>query len=1169
MVRTRTALRKCGGHDVADNDKDSINFLSLAPSKVMATECSSTSLRRSPRKKIGLASTIMITPSPVNHSTNEVGDIFLNHTSATSGTEVSRRLFRRRQISGEPQTMKKNDDAKMSPTAMAPSKILFSKKPFSKASVENKFQQQQQRKCRRLLMRSTLDSLAMLGAPSVKINSTLQDGHGARVGYTKGKEGNDDRTEKNIQPETEKAPLSRSQIPLELVRIIAPFAGSPLSNVEQFTISATSEKADSLPRKQSLTEIESPNISSKKVIRLPSANSSHSTSRPSLRPRHSQFQHDSFSFSGFQSDQKYHASSDEPSVKRRRGLPPKASTTKLELEPKPVVASDVGVQKKRRGRPPKRTPKTSVPPTAILKVTTMKKKRGRPPTKLVHGRTVEDALTIEQLVERKGGRQPKDEVQFLPNAIVAVPKRKRESPPKSFYKNDSTKERAKSQATRDTHEVLTPTLMDPPIKRKRGRPPKKSSPETLGMKEGRGIEPPAKRKCRNVHLASRGKVDANSIRTEQPEYNDLQRLESPDKDHTTILMKESSPSIRKRVRPRKGGKSSQLSAVEPRSVSSRHAKLHSTFDIEEYSVLSAVGRHESRNVTTSTKPQFSTSGASRRSLGEHSAGISASPLQQRPRDRERRTENALLPPEISPVRRRAVPHTANSPVRRRMQNSPATKTAPNDVATCQFDSSTKKLIIDTALVPEAVVNAIQNQVQECLKQVQDGGAASDIMASKFNDDFAAHLPSGSGQTVNGSTKFEVAHRNDFDGRSVTSELTSDFSKAASHTGWNVSATSRVMKSSHAAFVDRNRPKVSLLSIKHSTDDRRSRVSSSRRSGFWNCSDSLAGSCARSYARFPALLPEAGNVPEEVSLKQSALTQLSTIRTATSMTNKPTNQALQNDEEEAANDSMASSLFVCGEINTKSGHCGTCSGCQRVRDCQTCESCLNKLRTFGPMPPPIGKHDECLNRRCRRYHRFGRTDVLNGRALSAGKNWIGLAKPLPSLKENQSQHSSDEEEEEKVDFASKKAPWEEGDDWSVDYSYLSEPEYRRRMATRPYRKRLSNFPSSTSSVNSKRSWLFPFSRKDKLGMVRSSVTSVSSPRKFKPEERVFVGPSVSAKDKHGRGRGQKRPQDPLYDLGLLQPRNKIAKAIPPIEAWKNDSRSIQELLRYDEADQDWV
>jgi hypothetical protein len=234
-----------------------------------------------------------------------------------------------------------------------------------------------------------------------------------------------------------------------------------------------------------------------------------------------------------------------------------------------------------------------------------------------------------------------------------------------------------------------------------------------------------------------------------------------------------------------------------------------------------------------------------------------------------------------------------------------------------------------------------------------------------------------------------------------------------------------------------------------------------------------------------------------------------------------------------------------------------------------------------------EHSLCLSRRCQRTCRVGFVDSL-----------LGLK---PSFNPLQSNHPADDKEEQSnalstdkslsyrnavknsrgtndravqnsEAYASKtmKAPWDEGDDWTVDYSYLSEPEYRRHWG-----KIINSTDSKIRSLSTRSlstpSWWLPVNEKQTIagfgGGGRTILSSVSESVVSQKRLKRMITPVSGSNSKHmkGKRRGGKRKRDPLHGLALPS----ISTDAVSVTSWRANRKCLRALMEYDEGDQDWV
>ena len=148
--------------------------------------------------------------------------------------------------------------------------------------------------------------------------------------------------------------------------------------------------------------------------------------------------------------------------------------------------------------------------------------------------------------------------------------------------------------------------------------------------------------------------------------------------------------------------------------------------------------------------------------------------------------------------------------------------------------------------------------------------------------------------------------------------------------------------------------------------------------------------------------------------------------------------------------------------------------------------------------------------------------------------------------------------EKQDYTSNnvKAPWDDGDDWTVDYSYLSDPRHRGKISNSRGSKKSSYSTSLYAS-----SWSLPLDKnRVKAGLGSGGRTSLSSVSESvisqKRSTQLPAADAAVSSNKRVRGRSVKRKRDPLHGLSL--------------PSTSTDARKcLRALMEYDEADQDWV
>jgi hypothetical protein len=379
------------------------------------------------------------------------------------------------------------------------------------------------------------------------------------------------------------------------------------------------------------------------------------------------------------------------------------------------------------------------------------------------------------------------------------------------------------------------------------------------------------------------------------------------------------------------------------------------------------------------------------------------------------------------------------------------------------------------------------------------------------------------------------------------------------------------------------------STTQSNGEERFRLPVDRRQRMWHCSDSLAGSCADWSKASTVAGLVAKKVPREVTMQKplsrsegrcrSRVGLMKTMQSSTAATKSSEEMnAENNDKTRKGMGKNITVIPVTPNITRKSRLvplsptycCGKCKGCRRTLDCQTCDFCLEKLHCYGSLPSPSTNETLplCLLRNCQRTCRVGRVDSLLGVA--------SLTKPIQpkSNKNERGEHKKEHSHQESVlskqlaenriaagkekrDSTPKntKAPWDDGDDWTVDYSYLSDPRHRGKISN----SRGSKMSSHSTSLYAS-SWSLPLDKnRVKAGLGSGGRTSLSSVSESvisqKRSTQLPAAVAVSS-NKRGRGRSVKRKRDPLHGLSL--------------PCTSTDARKcLRALMEYDEADQDWV
>jgi len=382
----------------------------------------------------------------------------------------------------------------------------------------------------------------------------------------------------------------------------------------------------------------------------------------------------------------------------------------------------------------------------------------------------------------------------------------------------------------------------------------------------------------------------------------------------------------------------------------------------------------------------------------------------------------------------------------------------------------------------------------------------------------------------------------------------------------------------------------------------SHSSVSRRQRTKGCSDSLAGS------RFGSISlvgdgDTSGKIPREVSLcklstrstgrnisrTESEKTKYASTILCVSNTSKKEKRHAKSKKREVENTAIIS---IPPSTSRKSRlvpfsptyRCRECKGCRRTFDCQTCDTCLEKLHLYGSPQSPSAKEglSLCLSRRCQRTCRVGFVDSLLGlkssfnpitndteeqsNALSAGKSSFYRSSVKHPMDTNKKAFQDSQGSTSK----NIKVPWDDGDDWTVDYSYLSEPEYRRHWG------KITNCTDSkTLSLSTRRlsppSWWLPINEKQTNvgfgGGGRTSLSSVSESvvSKRKPTRAITPVSISTNKQANGRRRGGKRKRDLPHGLALPSTFTDVCS----IASWRANRKCLRTLMEYDEADQDWV
>lgn len=295
-------------------------------------------------------------------------------------------------------------------------------------------------------------------------------------------------------------------------------------------------------------------------------------------------------------------------------------------------------------------------------------------------------------------------------------------------------------------------------------------------------------------------------------------------------------------------------------------------------------------------------------------------------------------------------------------------------------------------------------------------------------------------------------------------------------------------------------------------------------------------------------------------------------------------------------------------------CGKCTGCIRTMDCQTCDYCLERLRRRHGHYHGSGSNSEpiesggCILRRCVRARRVGQVDSLlsllspsnnkndtNNNSVKDNETEEGRVptKQLVSTVRSELEGKKDDVDNNngRGDKATvNKEPWEEdaGDDWSVDYSYLSEPENRRRWEAKLRTGTLLSSISRTfrtehylNGPTGLKSEFASGGHTNSISSVSASFVMPSNKSKYQP----LVGHTQTVP---GRGRGR-RGGGPKNGPRKVNPLHGMALPSPPImvqqqgkgeggvddnvsvasSSWRENRKCLRALMEYDEADQEWM
>lgn len=394
---------------------------------------------------------------------------------------------------------------------------------------------------------------------------------------------------------------------------------------------------------------------------------------------------------------------------------------------------------------------------------------------------------------------------------------------------------------------------------------------------------------------------------------------------------------------------------------------------------------------------------------------------------------------------------------------------------------------------------------------------------------------------------------------------------------------------------------------HRYGEARSHSSLSRRQRMrgWGCSDSLAGSGYGSIASM-AEGDASVTIPREVSLRKRSngstgwnssrnefhKTKYASAGHCAGDDGNQERRPIRSKERDVEN-TLAVRVVPSPSRKSRivpfspSYRCGKCKGCRRTFDCQTCDTCLEKINFYGsPRSPSIKEGPSlCLSRRCQRACRIGSVDSLLGTTKSSSNPLKKSNSPLEQINATSTEKSPFHRNSTKNPIVAKKkavqdsrdsasvtmkAPWEEGDDWTVDYSYLSEPEYRRHWGKIAKASSKNKTSLSTRSLSTP-SWWLPGKEKQTSSSVggggRTSLSSVSESVVPRKQSKWMSTPGSILDNKQARGkrRGGKQKKGPLHGLALP----KTTTDDCSVTSWRANRKCLRALMEYDEADQDWM
>ncbi len=502
------------------------------------------------------------------------------------------------------------------------------------------------------------------------------------------------------------------------------------------------------------------------------------------------------------------------------------------------------------------------------------------------------------------------------------------------------------------------------------------------------------------------------------------------------------------------------------------------------------------------------------------------------------------------------------------------------------NSSVIRTCGDSVVNVDVDVNENENDESSNSSNSNQSSAAEAKSGDKKQDhEFLQDVPVGDARAEESS----LLNKDIDDWRSVTSELTSDWNRPkprAFHDHNDYFEKRRQQQvfpwgrkgSTRNDFTDHHQdesvsnamkpPPAVPKSNRHG--QMRSQTSMSRRQRIMSSGDSLAGS---GFGSIVSAVEDNAikKIPSEVSLRKPSPRSRNNISrkecgtggaSVTKTGNKEKSPG-RSPRRKVESDRILPILPAPSRKSLGSGRCGNCKGCRRTFDCQTCDTCIGRWHSFGSASPKEGVNI-CLARRCQRASRIGFVDSLLGTDSSVNQLQSNEQKEAVNAKSSV-RNETDTNFHDVQETASKtmKAPWEEGDDWTVDYSYLSEPEYRRHWG-----KNLQA-SSSTRSLSTPSRRAQAHRRQLNGGAGRTSLSSISE--SIVPQHKrskmapPLPLPNTSQPKGRGRRKGGKRKRDPLHGISL--PRTSTDAS--SVTSWRENRKCLRALMEYDEADQDWV